>query len=101
MLPRERSLAKRFEGQPFVVLGVNAERSAEALRRAEEKEHLPFRSWWDGPRGPIATAWGVDRYPAHFLLDHKGAVRYKHFGLLTEGQLADKIEELLKEMSGP
>ena len=58
MLPRERSLAKRFEGRPFVVLGVNAEASAEALRRAEEKEHLPFRSWWDGLRGPIATAAG-------------------------------------------
>jgi hypothetical protein len=98
MLPRERSLVKRFEGKPFVVLGVNAEPSREELRRAEEKEHLPFRSWWDGPHGPTAAVWGVDRFPAQFLIDHTGAVRYKHFGLISDGPLAEKIEELLKEV---
>jgi hypothetical protein len=91
---------KRFAGRPFVVLGVNAEPSAEALRKVEAKEGLPWRSWWDGPRGPIAQVWGVDSFPTLFLIDQRGGVRFHHVGVLPESVLAEKIEQLLKEVPG-
>jgi hypothetical protein len=100
MFGRERSLAAQFEGKPFVVLGVNAEESREALRQVEAKERLPWRSWWDGPGGALGAAWGVDRYPSFFLIDPHGVIRYRHAGAPPAGALEERIERLLKQTSG-
>jgi hypothetical protein len=97
MLPHERSLVAKYAGRPFVVVGVSAEPSREALRRAEEKLRLPWRSWWDGPNGPIAAAWGVGQYPTFVLLDKRGAVRFRHAGGLPPKELEARIEGLLDE----
>ncbi len=97
MLPHERSLVARYEGHPFVVLGINAEPTREALQRVEEKLRLPWRSWWDGPGGPMTMAWGVDVYPTVFLLDRNGAVRFHHAGPLAPQELEARIERLLEE----
>jgi hypothetical protein len=96
MFGRERSLATRYQGQPFVVLGVNAEPSREALQAVQRKYNLPWRSWWDGG-GHIASEWSVEGYPSFFLIDHRGAVRYQYAGAPPAGVLEAKIEALLKE----
>jgi hypothetical protein len=90
---------QRFAGQPFVFLGVNADESLQRLRGVQEKAHLNWVSWWDGPEGPIGSAWGVDRFPAFFLVDPQGVVRWRQFGAPEEGVLESKIEELLREPS--
>jgi hypothetical protein len=97
MFGRERSLVQRFGGESFVLLGVNADESPEALRRMERTAHLGWFSWWDGPGGSIATAWGVDRYPAFFLVDSRGVVRWHEFGAPRNGVLERKIVELIRE----
>jgi hypothetical protein len=97
MFGRERSLVERLGGESFVLLGVNADESPERLCRIQETAQLNWVSWWDGPGGPIAAAWGVDRYPAIFLLDAQGVVRWREFGVPREGSLEGKIEELLRE----
>ena len=48
----------------------------------------------------VGTAWGVDRYPSVFLIDHRGAVRYQHAGAPPAGALEERIEALLKEAAG-
>jgi hypothetical protein len=97
MFGRERSLVKRFGNEWFVLLGVNADESPEYLRLAEQKAQLNWLSFWDGPGGAIATAWGVDRYPALFLVDARGVIRWHQFGAPAAGVLERKIEELLHE----
>jgi hypothetical protein len=97
MFGHERSLVQRFNGRPFVLLGVNADASPQRLRQVQEKAQLTWASWWDGPEGPIGMAWGVDRYPAFFLVDPQGVVRWRHFGAPAQGVLEGKIEDLLRE----
>jgi hypothetical protein len=99
MIPHERSLVQRYAGRPFALLGVNADESPDQLRRFQEQTGMTWPSWWDGAGGKISAAWQVDRYPAFFLIDHQGVIRWRHFGALTEGELAGKIDEYLTRMS--
>jgi hypothetical protein len=96
MFGRERSLVRKCEGRPFALLGVNAEQSRETLRLVQHKENLPWPSLWDGPGGPVGSAWGVDRYPAFYLIDAQGQVRWQHFGA-PGAELEHKVEQLLEE----
>ncbi len=97
MFGRERSLVKQFGGESFALLGVNADESPEVLRQVEKKAQLNWVSFWDGPGGAVAAAWGVDRYPAFFLLDAQGMIRWHGFGAPSKGVLKRKIAELLQE----
>src|SRR5919202_4894187 len=95
MYPDERSLVKRLEGKPFVLLGVNSDQDWEKLKEVARKEGITWRSWWDGSkRGPIDSRWNVHGWPTFYLLDHKGVIRAK----TVESRPADRlIEELLRE----
>jgi hypothetical protein len=97
LLAHERSLVERYRGQPFVVLGVNLDRNREVLRRVQEKEQLNFRSWWDGPGGPIARHWDISALPAVFLLDHRGVIRFETQGVPDREELERKIDRLIRE----
>ena len=80
-----------------MLLGVNTDGSREKLRQAEEKERLNFRSWWDGPEGPIVPSWGVNALPAVYLIDHRGLIRYESQGAPEPKVLGKKIDQLLRE----
>jgi thiol-disulfide isomerase/thioredoxin len=97
MFPHERALVQKFAAKPFVLLGVSADESPEALQQFTQQFGLTWASWWDGPGGPIASVWGVDRFPAFFLIDQQGVVRLRHLGAPPEGLLESKIEQLLQE----
>jgi peroxiredoxin len=100
MIPHERSLVQRYQQRPFALLGVNTDPSPEALRKFEEKERLNWRSWWDGPGGPISTQWKVQGFPTLFLIDHRGVVRYEWLGAPRDAELDRHIEDLVREAEG-
>src|SRR5919199_3531294 len=89
----ERSLVQRYEGKPFVLLGVNAGESREELAEVEGRAGLTWRSWWDGPDGPIARRLGVTVYPTLYLLDHHGVVRFESQGVPDLDVLDQQIEQ--------
>jgi hypothetical protein len=98
MYPHERSLVKRLQDQPFVLLGVNTDDSREELQNAVKAEGLTWRSWWDGGMGgPISRKYRVDAYPTLFLIDHKGAQRQKWVGAPSPEVLDKAINKLLAE----
>jgi hypothetical protein len=97
MFGHERSLVQHFAGRPFALLGVNGDESPETLRQAQQRANHTWPSWWDGPGGRITAAWRVDRYPAFFLIDARGAVRWQYVGAPAPQELQDRIEGLLKE----
>src|SRR6516162_1973643 len=99
MYPHERSLVKRLENKPFVVLGVNSD-PRDHLRQVIKKERMTWRSWWDGgtTTGPIATAWGVEGWPTLCLLDGKGTIRQRWVGFPGAETLDKAIDDLLHEL---
>ena len=99
LFDHERELVRRFAGKPFVLVGVNTDSSPAELQYMQQKSGLTWVSWWDGPAGPIARAYAVDRFPALFLIDQQGLVRLRQFGIPEAGVLEKKIEELLAEGS--
>jgi hypothetical protein len=97
MVPHERSLVKKMEGKPFVLLGVDLDNQKSDELAAEKDKKITWRSWFDGKEGPIAKEWQVHGIPALYLLDSQGVIRYKWLGN-PGGEVIDKaVEKLVKE----
>ncbi len=102
MFPHERSLVKKMEGKPFVLLGVNGDdnETAESIKQKNEKQQITWRSFRSnrgGKGGVIATEWGLEGWPTLYVLDTKGVIRHKWVGS-PGGEVLDKaIEDLVKE----
>ena len=98
MYPHERSLVKRLEGKPFVLLGVNSD-PKDRMKKAVKEQNLTWRSWWDGGStgGPIANQWAISGWPTLVLIDHKGVIRHKHVGSPGDKQLDQELDRLIKE----
>jgi hypothetical protein len=96
MYPHERSLVKRLEGRPFVLLGVNSDEDRDSIKKTMQKERITWRCFWDGgsTEGPIATRWNVQAWPTVYVLDPLGVIRYKH---VRDETLDAAIEQLLEE----
>lgn len=94
MYPDERSLVKKMEGKPFVLLGINSD-PVETLKQTIEKEHMTWPSFSDGsPFGPIASKWNVHAWPTTYVLDSKHVIRFKD---LRDDALDQAVENLVKE----
>ena len=79
--PYERFLLDRYDKWPFALLGVQTGSSREAARLAQSAGPLSHRSWWDAPgageaSGPIADAWNVIGWPATYVIDGDGVIRF-------------------------
>ena len=85
MYPHEREMVERFKDQPFVLLGVNAD-DPERARQVIKRGDVTWRSWLDGPSGPIITRWQVTSYPTIFVLDRRGIIR-------TTGVRGEELEQ--------
>jgi hypothetical protein len=97
MFAHERSLVQKYEGKPFVLLGVNADDTLEKLQQTQKKYDLNWRSWWDGMNGSIALQWKVPGLPAVYLLDHKGLIRWENLGTPDLKVMDHLIEQLVQE----
>ncbi len=97
MYPHERSLVKRLEEKRFALIGINSDVDKDELKKAMEKEHITWRSFWNGPEGtggPISTKWNVRGWPTIYVVDAKGVIRFKN----VRGEAMDKaVDQLLKE----
>ncbi|MHB8521566.1 MAG: peroxiredoxin family protein [Limisphaerales bacterium] len=98
MYPHERSLVKRLEGKPFVLLGINSD-PREHLKQTIKKERMTWRSWWDGgdTSGPIASKWNVHGWPTLYVVDAKGVIRHRSVGSPGDDTVDQWIDELVKE----
>jgi hypothetical protein len=98
MYPHERSLVKRLQDKPFVLLGINTDDTREELQQAIKDQGITWRSWWDGPvGGPITRKYGVGAYPTIRLIDHKGMLRDHWDGVPDSDVLDRAINKLLAE----
>jgi len=93
MLPQERALVKKYAEQPFALLGVNNDTDRTKLKPFFAKQQITWPSFYDGT-DTIATRWNIKGWPAVFVVDAKGIIRYRHL----RGELLDRaVEQLVEE----
>jgi hypothetical protein len=97
MHARERSLAHKFRGRPFAVLGVNVDLDPQRLSGLQQTERMTWRSVVDAPENAIAVGWGVGGLPTVYLIDPKGLIRFESAGAPDPELLEKAIEQLLAE----
>ena len=113
-LAHEKELVKRLEDQPFVLVAVYREGDLNWLKDFMAKEGIPWRAWWEDPAAEqlVSEKWNVFGWPALYLLDAQGIVRYKGdvlrgITLKSDGKgghqpvhtLDEAVDKLLQEMS--
>jgi hypothetical protein len=100
MYPHERSLVKRLEGKPFVLLGINSDKDRAELKKVMDKEKIIWRSFWNGGsrQGRISSRWEIVVWPTVFLIDPNGIIRHRHVGSPREGILDGEIDKLIAEV---
>lgn len=101
--PIERRLQEMYgDGRaPFVMLSVDSGASRAESRAALAREGLTYRAWWDEggdtpTSGPIATKWNVVGWPATYVIDERGVIRYVD---LLQNDLVNAVETLVAELA--
>jgi hypothetical protein len=96
MFPHERSLVQRFEGKPFVLLGVDVGDDREVVQRQEQDRTITWRSFWD-QSGDVSRQWKAETFPTILLIDHKGVIRQRYAGAPPGETLDRAIDQLVRE----
>ena len=96
--PYLKSWYQKYEKSGFVVLGVHTpefafERDAENVKQAIADFELRYPVMQDNDYATW-TAFNNRYWPAHYLIDKNGLIRYTHFG---EGEY-DKTEEMIQKL---
>lgn len=102
LMPGEVRLVERMQGRPFALVGVNGDGRREDARKACLKNHATWHSFWSekGPSGPIPMAWNVTGWPAMFVIDQNGVIRFRmggYGGTNTDNILSEEVDKLLGE----
>ncbi|MBI1812313.1 redoxin domain-containing protein [Candidatus Peregrinibacteria bacterium] len=100
-LPAIQGYWDKYREKPFVVLGVHTpeftfEKSADHLRDAIKKDGLTYPVVQDND---FATwnAFGNQYWPAAYIIDTQGTIRYEHFGEGEYETMDKAIHDLLGE----
>ena len=101
-LPHIQELWSRYKDQPFVIVGVHApeftfEKKPENVAAAIRKHHLDYPIAQDND---FATWKAFDNqyWPAKYLIDAQGVIRYTHFGEGDYGETEQAVKSLLVEL---
>jgi cytochrome c biogenesis protein CcdA/thiol-disulfide isomerase/thioredoxin len=100
-LPYIRAWADRYKDAGFIVLGVHTpefafEKDPDNVRRAIKELHITYPVLLDNDYS-IWKAFNNQYWPADYLVDATGRVRYHHFGEGKYGETETHIQALLKE----
>ena len=96
MLPHERSPVSKLKSKPFVLVGVNSDRSKDDFKEKAAKEEVTWPCFYDeSTSGSIATAWNVHAWPTTYVIDAKGVIRHRN---LRDVALEKAVDDLLAEM---
>jgi AhpC/TSA family protein len=91
-VPHGRSLVKKYQDRPFVLLGVDCYDELEVVKAFVKEKEANWRHFFDGKEAPIAAAWGVQGFPTMHLIDHEGKIAVAN---VAKGDLDAKIAALV------
>lgn len=88
-LPHMREIAKKFQGQPLVVLSVSLDDDERKWKDFVAKNEMTWPQYRDGGfTGPVATLFYVRAIPQTFTIDADGVLQDQHIGdAAIEGKL--------------
>jgi len=101
-LPSVKKVQKDHARDPFVVVGVSADRDGRAWRMFTDKNGMTWPQYWD-ENGEIARLFGVREFPTYVLLDAEGIerMRVKGAGFHESRSLAAEIDRQVKLSTTP
>ncbi|NTJ68371.1 cytochrome c biogenesis protein DipZ [Agrobacterium rhizogenes] len=100
-IPYVRAWAEKYKDQGLVVIGVHApefafEKNVDNVKKAVTDFKIGYPVAIDNDYR-IWRAFENNYWPAHYLIDAKGRVRYQHFGEGNYRQTEQAIQDLLRE----
>ncbi|MGQ9887794.1 MAG: redoxin domain-containing protein [Aggregatilineales bacterium] len=93
-MPTFESAFRTHSEKGLAVVAVNNAEPAAAVQGFRQELGLSFPLALD-PSGAIQNLYGVRMYPSTFVLDRSGTIVARHFGVLTESQIANLLDSLL------
>ncbi len=100
-IPYVRAWAEKYKDQGLVVIGVHApefafEKNVDKVKKAIADFKIGYPVAIDNDYR-IWRAFENNYWPAHYLIDAKGQIRYQHFGEGNYRQTEQAIQDLLRE----
>jgi thiol-disulfide isomerase/thioredoxin len=88
-LPHMREIARKFHGEPLVVLSISLDTDEQKWKEFIAKNEMTWLQYWDGGfDAPIAKGFGVHSIPHTFTIDADGVLQDEHIGdAAIEGKL--------------
>jgi thiol-disulfide isomerase/thioredoxin len=101
-MPHMREIAKKFQGQPLVVLSVSLDSDEQKWKEYISKNNMSWLHYRDGGfTGSIANLFGVKAIPHTFTIDADGVLQDEHIGDASiEGKLK-KLVARAQELQAP
>jgi thiol-disulfide isomerase/thioredoxin len=92
-LPHMRKVAKKFEGQPLVILSVSLDDDEKKWKEFIGKNEMTWLQYRDGGfEGPIAKLFDVNAIPHTYTIDSDGVLQEEHIG---DASVEGKLNKLL------
>ena len=92
-LPHIRQIAKKFDGQPLIVLSISLDKDADKWRTFVKENQMTWLQYRDGSfDGPVAKLFGVNAIPATFSIDADGVLEDQHVG---DADIEGKLKKML------
>jgi thiol-disulfide isomerase/thioredoxin len=92
-LPHLQSIAKKFEGQPLVVLSVSLDSDEQKWKDFIEKNGMTWMHYRDGDfNGPVSRMFAVQAIPHTFTIDADGVLQDEHIG---DASIEGKLKKLV------
>jgi thiol-disulfide isomerase/thioredoxin len=92
-LPHMQQIAKKFQGQPLVVLSVSLDSDEQKWKDFIAKNGMTWLHYRDGGfTGPVSNLFGVKAIPHTFTIDADGVLQDEHIG---DASIEGKLKKLI------
>lgn len=94
-LPHIRDVAKKFQGQPLVILSVSLDADEQKWKEFVTKNEMTWLQYRDGGfTGSISKLFGVTAIPHTFTIDADGVLQDEHIG---DASIEGKLKKLIAQ----
>jgi thiol-disulfide isomerase/thioredoxin len=101
-LPHMQQIARKFQGQPLVILSVSLDSEENKWKEFVAKNEMTWMNCRDGRfDGPMAKLFGVHAIPQTFTIDADGVLQDEHVG---DGSIEGKLKKQIaraRELEAP
>jgi thiol-disulfide isomerase/thioredoxin len=98
-LPHIQKVAKKFQGEPLVILSVSLDSDEQKWKEFIGKNEMTWPQYRDGGFvGPIAKMFAVNAIPHTLTIDSDGVLQEEHIG---DASIEGKLKKLLARESQP